>query len=136
MVELDMRFLRTISKNRAIRSYARRLPGILRRDYGAAPAYTPAQIRQTIKRCGLNSEYSCYAISMFSNRPAFDAFHHSRGEDCDYDTMRSEVAVLYFHGNSDFTVLDVFALPQARSEASHAAVDHARGDGHHGGHEH
>ncbi len=37
-----------VRKRRAIRSYARRLPRLLAKDYGASKTYTPQQVRKTI----------------------------------------------------------------------------------------
>ena len=58
---------------RAIKGYAQRLPALLVKDYGAAKAYTPAQIRASILRHGLNLHFQSYAVAMFSDRERFDA---------------------------------------------------------------
>src|SRR5581483_10888155 len=102
-----MAFLEAFRRRRATRDYARKLPNLLARDYGAAREYTPRQVRKTIERYGLNGDYSCYAIAMFSGRTDFDQFHRSLGESCDYDTMRADVAVAHFDGNLDFTIADM-----------------------------
>jgi hypothetical protein len=119
-----MNYLTAIRKRWATGTYARRLPGLLLRDYGFSSFYTPMQIRRTIERYRLNSDYSCYAISMFSDRTGFDQYHLSIGENCDYDTMRSEIATTLFHGNLNFTVSEIME--------AHAGAGHHAGDGHSG----
>jgi hypothetical protein len=42
------------------------------------------------------------AYAMYCDRTEFDAFHAARGEQCDYDTMRDEVSLYEFDGNSSF----------------------------------
>ena len=130
-----MGIVATLLRRRAIRSYALRLPALLKRDYGAARSYTPAQVRGTIARSGLNDHYSCYALSMFSDRSEFDAYHRGVGEQCDYDALRETVAETHFHGNPHFTVSDVFALSAIDAHEAGGADFHG-GGGHHGGHSH
>ncbi len=121
-----MNFVAALRKRWAIRSYVRKLPRLLRRDYGAAPRYTPAQIRKTIERYDLNQDYSCYAISMFSDRTGFDFYHQSIGESCDYDSMRAEVASAHFQGDASFTVSQIC---EVSIDGSHHG---GAGDGHSG----
>ena len=120
-----MKFLETVRRRRAIRSYARKLPGLLRRDYGIASFYTPAQINKTIERSGLNNRYSRHAISMFADRAGFNRYHETIGEPGDYDETRSEVAQTQFHGNVNFTVSEIM-------DAYVVSGDHGGGDGGHG----
>jgi Family of unknown function (DUF6559) len=44
------RYFEAFRKRRAIRSYARRLPRLLAKDYGYSQTYTPQQVRKTIAR--------------------------------------------------------------------------------------
>jgi hypothetical protein len=104
-----MGFLKRLLKRRAIGDYARRLPRLLARDYGASRTYTPAQVRSTIERGGLDPSYSCYGIAMFSSRESFDNFHAVNGEQCNYDDMRSEIATDHFGGNIDFSFSDILS---------------------------
>jgi hypothetical protein len=120
------RYFEALRKRRAIRGYARRLPRLLARDYGASKTYTPQQVRKTIARSGMNTDYSCYGVAMFSGREDFNQFHQSIGETCDYDAMRGEIADSHFHGNTDFTISDISA---AFSESG----SHSGDGGHHGG---
>jgi hypothetical protein len=111
---------RALRKRRAIAAYVSKLPRLLLRDYGSAPAYTPAQIKRTLERSGLTTQYDCYAISMFSDRTQFDAYHQIAGETCDYGVMRGEVAAAHFHGYDAFTttiLLDMSADPSLASGA-------------------
>jgi hypothetical protein len=75
-MELIKRFFR----KRAIKSYIKKLPSQLMKDYGKAKTYTPKQVKRSI------------------------------GENCDYDVMRCELAGNYFNGNSNFSGADVTSL--------------------------
>ncbi len=126
---------RTLRKRRALRDYARRLPALLRRDYGPAPSYSPAQIRRTIDRYGLDTAYSCFALSGFSDQAQFDAYHSGTGENCDYHAMRGE---FHDHASSGSTFFgDIWSAltgtpVEARQGADHNATSF--GSGHHHGH--
>jgi hypothetical protein len=102
-----MGFFERFKKRLAIKSYARLLPRLLAKDYGRSKSYTPAQVRSSIERHGLNTEYSCYGIAMFSDREGFDQFHAASGELCNYDEMRGEISNDHFGGNVDFSEHDV-----------------------------
>ena len=130
-----MKFIRRLKKNRAIKSYAKKLPELLAKDYGRSAHYRPLQIKRTIERAGLDPIYACYAIAMFSGREDFIRFHNEIGETCDFDAMRAEVAHSYFSGDVNFDVSDIVNLySENGSEASHPG-SHDSGSGHgHGGH--
>lgn len=105
-----MELIKNFKKNRAIKSYIKKLPSLLAKDYGASKTYTPMQVRKTIERSGLSVDYSCYAIAMFSNRELFDEYHQETGENCDYDAMRTDIANQHFHGDAEFSSSDISAL--------------------------
>ena len=102
-----MDFIRNIGKKRAIKSYIKKLPSLLRKDYGRPKAYTPMQVRRSVERGGLSVAYACYGIAMFSSRHDFDQYHKEIGETCDYDAMRCEIGNSYFNGNANFSVTEV-----------------------------
>ncbi|WP_435106710.1 DUF6559 family protein [Arhodomonas sp. AD133] len=117
-------------KRRAIKSYVRRLPGLLARDYGKRGAYTPTQIERTIERHGLKAAYACYGIAMFSDRLSFDQHHQEAGEHCDYDSMRREIADEHFGGDPGFDTGDIESVsasygghPEEVGSASEGAGD-------------
>jgi len=130
-------FFKNIRKRRAIRGYVRQLPRLLVKDYGFSQAYTPAQVRRTIERAGMSTDYGCYAISMFSDESDFVAYHNALGEGCDYAAMRAEIAASHFHGNSHFSIADMptHDLPGYGPGDFHAGGgSHGHGgDGGHGG---
>lgn len=119
-----MIFFNNYRRKRAIREYMEKLPRLLAKDYGSSKIYTPKQVVRSIERYDLNVYFSCYALSMFSERAEFNSFHDENGETCDYDSMRSEVADYFFRGNSNFTVADVLEI----------FLEHFGGG--HGGHHH
>jgi hypothetical protein len=128
-----MRFLGGLRKRGAIRGYARKLPRMLRTDYGFSHSYTPQQVRATIERYGLNHDHSVYALAMFSGPEGFAQFHESTGERYNYEAMRDAVALYYFNGNTNFTVSDIMhAFPDAAYDTGGSGwSDGADG---HGGH--
>ncbi|MES9992797.1 MAG: DUF6559 family protein [Candidatus Thiodiazotropha sp.] len=105
-----MELIANIQRNRAIKSYIRKLPLLLAKDYGKSKTYTPLQVKSTIQRSGLSVSDACYGIAMFSNREAFEQYHKETGENCDYDAMRSEIAELHFQGNVCFEVSDIASV--------------------------
>ena len=97
-----MKFFSIFRKNRAIKRYLRKLPALLKKDYGSSKEYTPMQVKRTAERYGLGVVYICYGIAMFSGRIPFDVYHQETGEECNFESMRMELGDNYFHGNSNF----------------------------------
>jgi hypothetical protein len=127
-----LRYFKHLKKQAAIGSYMRRLPRLLAADYGAGSHYTPAQVRRTIERAGLNKDYSCYAMSMFSSEGDFNTYHAATGEACSYADMRCEIAATHFHGNADFSVGDVSSFGDGGGHhggGGHDGGGHGGGDG-------
>ena len=134
---LISRLLRSVRKARAIGAYTRKLPRLLSKNYGYAQSYTPQQVRKTVETAGLNGEFSCYAVAMFSSRESFEQFHRDLGETCDYDGMRAYVADMHFHGDAGFSVPDVFAVSSEFSEGlGHSGAHEVADGGHSSGHSH
>lgn len=102
-----MELVAKFRRNRAIKSYIKKLPSLLAKDYGKTKTYTPKQVKRAIERAGLCVTDACFAIAMFSGREAFDQYHQEIGESCNYDVMRCEIADKHFGGNADFEVSDV-----------------------------
>jgi uncharacterized membrane protein YgcG len=105
-----MELIASIQRNRAIKSYIKKLPSLLAMDYGNSKTYTPKQVQRTIERSGLSVTDACYGIAMFSTREAFDQYHQEMGENCDYDAMRSEIADKHFQGNNEFEITDITSV--------------------------
>jgi hypothetical protein len=126
-------YLRHRAKNRAILTYTRKLPELLPTRYGNARFYTPQQVRKTVESAGLGTEFSCYAVAIFSSRESFDLFHRDLGEDCDYDAMRADVANIAFDGNVNF---NVSISPEANHDFGHSGAHAAGGADHSGNHDH
>ena len=129
-----MNLIRKVQKRMAIRSYLRRLPRLLAKDYGRSTTYTPRQVRSTIDRSGLSAIYSCYGVAIFSTREAFASFHAGIGETCDFDAMRAEVAHFHFGDNVDFTAAEIAdTFSEHGPTAGHDVLHHGgSGDGHTG----
>jgi hypothetical protein len=126
-----MGWLENWRRGRAIKVYARRLPRLLAKDYGGSDAYTPAQIRASILRHGLDARFESYAVAMLSDRERFAKFRAEHGETRDYDEIRGEAARAHFGADSDLNSLD-FLSDSGFAEGG--ASGHESGDfsGHHG----
>ena len=125
--------LRSWRKRRAIAGYVRRLPAQLRRDYGPADRYTPAQVRASIDRAGLDRTFSCYAEALYTDGAAFAADHAARGEICDYEAMRAEVSAGHLGGHGLSTPAEALAASEAAHPAGDGFGHHGDGGGHGGG---
>lgn len=110
--------LRQIRKWLAVRSYARRLGRQLRKQYGRRSYYTPSEVRSTVQTYGYDPYFSCYAMSMYCERSAFDDYHRFVGEHCSYDDMRGEVADRFFGGDQSFDATDL--APESSSSSDDA----------------
>jgi len=93
-------YLRSFAKDRAIRTYTRKLPRLLSAQYGKRQFPTPQQVKKAAENAGLNTAFSCYAATIFSSRESFNQFHREIGEACDYDAMRAHVANTHFGGGT------------------------------------
>jgi uncharacterized membrane protein YgcG len=115
------RFLR---KRRALRAYRTILFKHLRQTYGRKLFYSPEQVRDGVQALRVNSEFLCYALGMFCDQDAFDAFHAAAGEQCDYGAMRVEV---FAH------VANVPVIYDAQLDAGGTHHGHDAGEHHAGG---
>jgi hypothetical protein len=94
--------LASYRKRRALRSYRSTLGARLRGRYGTRQSYTPDEVRDTARWCGVSDVFLCYALAMYCERAAFDAYHAANGEACDYDAMRHEIGARLFDGDTSF----------------------------------
>jgi len=79
---------RQLRKKRAIKSYLKKLPALLSKDYGKSKKYTPKQVVSTAGRNGLNTLHICYGLAMFCEEGLFDDYHRSIGSHCGYKELR------------------------------------------------
>jgi hypothetical protein len=108
---------------------------MLVKDYGFARSYAAQQVIKTIEREGLDTEFSSYAVAMYSDIVDFERFHRRFDESYNYDAMRTEIAFYYFDGRVDFTVQDIFAsASDAGADAANGGSHHTHGGDSHGGH--
>jgi uncharacterized membrane protein YgcG len=124
-----MELIRNFNRKRAIKSYIKKLPSLLAKDYGKSKTYTPMQVKKTIERSKLSVADACYGIAIFSGREAFNQYHEETGESCSYDGMRSEIADQHFHGNCDFGVSDVTSVSSDYSGGFDTGGFDSGGDG-------
>lgn len=122
-----MELIHKFFQRRAIKSYVKRLPRALAKDYGKHRTYTPKQVVRCIERYGLSVSYSCYGIAIFSNKKEFDRYHTDMGEVCDYQIMRSEIGASFFQGNIDFGISDIHSVSSSMGGGGDTA-DFSGGD--------
>lgn len=84
--------LQALKKRSAIKSYRKKLGPYLVKNYGKQKHYTPAQVRKGAEAQGLDPIALCYGMAMYTSRDDFNSYHQSTGQNCDYDTMRGEIA--------------------------------------------
>ena len=116
-----------LRKRRAIRRYRRMLGHRLRARYGSEPHYTPEQVKRTAVDSGIDSAFICYALALYCERGAFDAYHRAEGETCDYVAMRGELGVA-----PDATAIELCATDAAGGwfgDSSEASFDTGGFDG-------
>ncbi len=127
--------IRSYRKRRTIKAYLTRIGPLLAKRYGKSERYTPKQVEETARKAGLPMDDLCYALSVYCNQDAFEAYHAEAGEECNYWQMRAEVAEHHFHGNVAFTPQDV---SEVAASYSHTGGDHSGGhdfgSGHSGHH--
>jgi hypothetical protein len=93
-------------KDRAIYQHLKHLGPELRKRYGTKPAYTPAQVRETLNFIRDRDGYDCYGFAIYCDDIDFNEYHRTIGESCDYHAMRAEIARSFdavFHGDTTFT---------------------------------
>jgi hypothetical protein len=82
-----MGFLSDWRQRRAARAYANRLGPWLAASFGAASAYTPAQIRRGIEVLNLDAQYVAFGYAAFLSR-------------ADYDPLASRLPVRLSYGQA------------------------------------
>lgn len=143
---------RYFRKRRALRAYRTTLFKQLRRTFGRKLYYTPEEVTYAARDLrDSRIDFLCYALGMFCEREAFDAYHAARGEACDYDAMRGEIfahvanaPVVATLGQAELfagcapTGPDHAADHGGHPDASHPESSHHDTGGHHdaGGHHH
>ena len=91
---------------RAIKSYIKLLPPLLKKRYGKIKNYTEGQVKKTVEAAGLNQTYIDYSYVLFMDRLEFNEMIKEKELSLDYDKMRQESADYYFDGNADFSIQD------------------------------
>ncbi|CDG52015.1 MULTISPECIES: DUF6559 family protein [Halomonadaceae] len=127
-----MGLLDNFKKKRAIKSYIEKLPNVLVNDYGRQEYYTQLQVRRSIERAGLNSQYQHYALAMYTNHPEFVVYQSELHENFSYEKLREEVDGVYFSGSTEFNCSSVIAA-SASFGGDASSIDCSGGGGDGGG---
>lgn len=96
-------------ENRVVKRYARQLPAQLRRSYGNAPRYTPAQIRTAAAKLKLPGKYICLGYAAFLPAEEYAALAACMPLFMEYEQARSK--------------LFRFAPPPVFSQSGNATAD-------------
>lgn len=135
---------RYFRKRRALRAYRTTLVHQLRRTYGRKLYYSVEEVQTAVRDLrGAATAFDCYALAMFCEREAFDAYHAARGEACDYDGMRGEVfahvanVVVSGHAGGAFARSCATGAEHAHHDGGHHDTGHHDAGGYHDvGHHH
>ena len=89
-------------KKRHLKLFLSVLPSLLAKRYGTSEHYTKGQVEQTVKDEKLGETYSGYVLTLFLSREdGLEAIGNSEI----YNSVRQELADLFFEGNFDFKVI-------------------------------
>lgn len=61
--------------------------------HGKQDFYTPAEVQEAHRNSKWyhETDYLCWAMSVFCDQSSFNLYHELRGEDCDYTAMKTEM---------------------------------------------
>lgn len=131
--------LRWLSKYFALRGYRVKLGPALAKRYGRQRYYTANQVRVTVEKLALPVEYLCYGLAGFCEERAFNEYHSSVGEVCDWREMRQEAADQHIGNHSGHGGHAHYDQELGDHDAGHHPSDHHHGTSHghdSGGHHH
>lgn len=94
----------TFRKKRVLRTYIKKLPALLRKDYGGVGPYTVGQVTKTVERYGLNRRYVAYACAIFVEKERFVVAYQNEPSFA-YEDLKQEVADKFFLGNANFSAI-------------------------------
>ena len=125
---------RSYRKRKALESYRYLLGARLRGTHGRKETYSVDEVLGTARAHKLSDTFLCYALAMYCDREAFDAYHREHGEvACNYDRLWRElsqavsyqrIAVMPAELDADEALGDVVdALGDSASSHSDAACD-------------
>ena len=83
------------------KSYVAAVGEILVKNHGKKKFYSPEQVKKASKRTKYDADWHCWAMCVFSSPASFNAYHESAGENCDYASMKGEMASLLTDGQSE-----------------------------------
>lgn len=92
--------LEKISKDQ-MRELEKKVGNDLLKKHGKKRFYTPAQVQSSCKDLNIAIDWHCWAMCFFTDRSAFELFHESIGENCDYTSMKSSMVSAITDGASD-----------------------------------
>ncbi len=93
-----------ISKRLTLRSYVRKLPLLLKKRYGKHKRYSEREIKESIQWAKFNKRYIDYALAIYMSKKDYDHLKTTNTSFGEYDTLRQEIADIYFKGKKNFTV--------------------------------
>jgi uncharacterized membrane protein YgcG len=132
-------FFISLRKQNSMDFYLTKLRAMLVRRYGEQEYYTHQQVKSAAAAVNAPAADLSYAYCMFCDESNFNEIHAATGANCNYITMRQEVALTHFHGNAHFTAADINTHVASRYASSarggnHGGLGTHSGHGGHGGH--
>ena len=129
-----IRFVGFIRKRIVLKRFLTVLPRRLVQDYGHRGPYTPAQIESTISRHKLSPQrYWPYALALFSDRQGLERLRGEPDRSHDYLGLRAELGGMFFEGDPDFTIGDVYRYSAEHSSHGESGGHSGDGGSHHAG---
>lgn len=83
------------------KAYGKEIGQILVRDYGKQKYYSPQEVKTAAWKSPYATDYSCWAMSLYTSPADFASYHAAIGETCDYAAMRAQMAGALTDGASD-----------------------------------
>jgi len=88
-------WLQNFRKKRAAKAYARKLPRLLKQSWGFSDHYTPAQIKTSAKKLGLDLRYVAFGYAGFLPPETYESLRSEMPIDMTFDEAR-ELFEYYF----------------------------------------
>ena len=97
----------------------------LKKRYGVSSNYTAGQIKTTVEHAGLRIDYIRYGYAMYMDKDGFDTLHRELDKQCDYESMRQEIADLCFSGDKNFSAENAIAFSEIVGGVFGGSKDHS-----------
>ena len=74
------------------RTLAKNVGDDLLSHHGKKKFYSAKEVKGSMRRLDYPVDWDCWAMALFLNEPDFTIFHDAAGEECNYASMKGEMA--------------------------------------------